>query len=424
MSLDQNMWAPLTPPPSRPRRPLIIGLSLGFVLLLAMAAAGLFFIVPLVAKRIADAAPGPIKGDPDSIVLRQEPGTGPAFKYGGTPIYDACTLVTIASLESFGLKLARDYNVGHEHLDADVPADAAIALGSGPDRISNCFYMLDSKDSLHVDVHQTPFTTPADLTVDQNRAKFGGAEIRTSAGLSLASWRDDRYKSDHVMLWNADLLVEVTIRQTDDSTGALDVAAFVPKLESLLQSGIAAGPTAPMRHVYDSPVETVKDPCAIASAAAFSAAFPSIATAPSIVDGSYPIDATIPESEQGRSNARRADLACSRTNIVPRGSLNTDSYRVLKVDLLVWDRKLPADTRNAAHCDPSTEHTRIPVAPSIGTGQACLVGSSGEWELKFQVDNVNVGVQYGDSDARAESAVRLEQLVPAAKSIDSAGLFR
>jgi hypothetical protein len=50
----------------------------------------------------------------------------------------------------------------------------------------------------------------------------------------------------------------------------------------------------------------------------------------SVVDGSYPPHALIPESEAGR----RVELACRRSNIVAEEG----PHRVLQVDLVAWDR--------------------------------------------------------------------------------------
>ncbi len=390
---------------------------MGLVALLLLAAAAIFVFVPFASTSLNN-LPEPVTGDPDAIVLRQEPGTGPALRYGDVPIYDACSLVTIAGLESLGMTLSRDYNIGHDHLDADVPPATAITPGGG-DPISNCFYMLDSDDSLHVDVYQTPFNSPEDLRARSTRATFARAQVRSAADLSLASWHDDKYESEHLLLWRPELVVEISIRSSD-STGTLDVSSFVPKLESLVQSGIAAGPTAPMRHLYNSPLDKVKDPCTVAGRDPYALAFPSHTGIPAMVKASYTLDAPLAEA----TNARNGTISCRRNNIVPQGVLNKEQYRVLEVELSVWDKQTGATTRNSTSCAPFRDKIPVPVTPSIGSGKTCLADYTTDWVFMFQVDNVNVSVRNGDTGPKPDASVRLDQLLPAAQSIAAAGLFR
>ncbi|HEX8867635.1 MAG TPA: hypothetical protein VF821_18395, partial [Lentzea sp.] len=365
------------------------------------------------------------EGDPNEMVLRQEPGSGPAIHYGTTPIYDACSLVTIDVLSRLDVTLSRDYFVSHKRLDADVPAEAAVPAGFS-DPVSACFYMFDSDDSLHVRVHQTPYSSSDELTEMQERATRQNAAVHTEAGMTSTSWQDDEYESQRLVIWRPELVVDISLR-SEDSDSTLAPASFMPRLESLVRSGLSAPPTAPARHTYLAPFDKVKDPCQIASTEAYKAAFPSAAGAPSMVDGSYPPDAPIPNSQGGSSKSREAQLSCTRKNIVPRGALNKEELRALKVDLSVWTAEKAANLSNDANCAPSykSKHADpVAVTPSIGTRKACLADYDTDWLLKFQMSNVNVTVTNGDTGPKPDVSVRRDQLVPAARLIASAGVTR
>ncbi|MFS8096128.1 hypothetical protein LFM09_03220 [Lentzea alba] len=404
---QQNPWTPAAPPRSSSTG-LIVGLAVGgaMLLLLIVAAGGIFAYSLLKSQQ--NSAP---QGDPDEIVLRQEPGSGPALRYGTTPVYDACSLVTIDGLSRLDVSLSRDYFVAHEHLDADVPVSAAITADT-PDPISNCFYMLSSEDSLHVRVHQTPFNSSDELTRMQERATRQNAAVVAEAGMSSVAWHDDEYESQHLVIWRPELVVDISLR-SEDSDGTLDPASFMPRLESLVRSGLSSPPTAPIRHTYLAPFDKVKDPCAAASVEAYRAAFPSAPGAPSMVDGSYRLDAPIPDSQRGFGKSREAQLSCTRNNIVPRGTLNPD-HRSLQVDLSVWTAEKAADRSNYVNCAPSYKSRHadpVPITPPVGTRKSCLADYDTDWLLKFQVSNVNVTVGDGDTDGKPDVSARRDQLV-------------
>ncbi|KJK47476.1 hypothetical protein UK23_20125 [Lentzea aerocolonigenes] len=303
--------------------PALIGIAV-FLALVFFSMVGLFGL-PFVLLRINDDLPGEVNGDPSSAVMFQMPGDGPALQYGGVPVHDACALVTFSGLSSMGARLSRDHAITHSHLAGDVPA---ASPSSNP--VSTCSYTLWGHEVVDVSVNQTPFNTTATLTHLADQATVLGSPVRSAAGMSVASWREE--DSEHLAIWNADLVVSISL-QVAKSTGAFEVDALMSKLEPFVLSRISAGPTAPMRHAYDAPTSNVKDPCTVASAEAYAAAFPSSDGFASIVDGSYPLFAPIPESEAGRGNSRRVQLSCKRSNITDSGP-----RRTLQVDLVVWDR--------------------------------------------------------------------------------------
>ncbi|SDL53397.1 hypothetical protein SAMN04488074_111246 [Lentzea albidocapillata subsp. violacea] len=54
-------------------------------------------------------------------------GEGPPPSYGGTPMYDACSLITITDLAQLGVPLNDGWVVAHDYLDRDVPLEAAVS---------------------------------------------------------------------------------------------------------------------------------------------------------------------------------------------------------------------------------------------------------------------------------------------------------
>ncbi|MEV6243763.1 hypothetical protein [Lentzea sp. NPDC051838] len=312
-----------------------IALFLAFGLLAVL----FVFAGPFILMRMNDDLPLDVKGDPSTPVMFQMPGTGPALQYGGVPVHDACSLVTSSGLSSFGARLSRDHAVRHSHLAGDVPAGPAV---SGP--VSTCSYTLWGREVVDVSVHQTPFNSASALGRLVDEARVLGSPARSASSMSVASWHES--DSEHLVIWNASLVVSISL-QTADSTGAFEIDTLMANLEPFVLSQISSGPTAPTRHAYDAPARHVKDPCSVASAEAYALAFPALSTSPSIVDGSYPLHALVPESEAGRGNSRRVQLSCARSNIVD----SPGERRTLQVDLVVWDRAEAA----AANHRPGSE---------------------------------------------------------------------
>ncbi|MDT7781627.1 MAG: hypothetical protein QOF58_46, partial [Pseudonocardiales bacterium] len=91
--------------------PWVIGIAvfLAMVFLAVVASFGL----PFILQRMNDDLPGNVDGDPSSPVMFQLPDTGPAIQYGGVPIHDACSLVTMSGLSSLGARFSRDHAVLH-----------------------------------------------------------------------------------------------------------------------------------------------------------------------------------------------------------------------------------------------------------------------------------------------------------------------
>lgn len=356
----------------------------------------------------------------DQVLLREVPGEGPAPKFGGTPIYDACAMITIDSLTSLGVELNHDVVVMHDYLDGDVPPEAAVSQ-AGLDSASRCSYQLSNGNRLHVEVHQTPYNSAEDLEFSIGRAERQGARIRSEDGLSIA--RMDDKDAMEIRLWRTGLLVAVVLGTKQP--GLFDEQTFATKLESVVKAALLRDPTAPMRHVYTSLFDRVKHPCEVASAEVFMKAFPSRSAA--AVRTQFHPRPSRTLMERHPDHALQGGMLCLRHNIVAEGTVNKAEYRELDLKLNVWDNPQAATDLNTYSCDPADRHPFGPpvaVSPSVGTGQTCMGDLQIDWVLNFLVDNVNVSLQGGSPVNGPTASRRRDELLPAARAIAAAGTSR
>lgn len=400
--MTDNPWAGPPTTQTSSRTGLFIGLAMGGALLLVLvAAAGVLGYSWLQTQR-----PAPLVAA--KLALTQEPGTGGPVKYGETPVYDACALVTIDALESLAVPLSAIHPVSHAHLDGDVSGDAAITPGAGGP-VSSCFYMMERTNSLGIKVHQAPFNSPAELQSKLDTAVHLKAQVRTENGFSIATWHD-QFGYDNVLISRPGLAVTIGFK-----TSPGDAAMLSSDLEHLVLDGIRSGPSAPPRYVYTAPLRTVKDPCDVASRSAFALTFPGHTGTAAMAEGSYTL--------HGAANGRNGQVSCRRNNIVPRGQLNKAEHHTLAVTLSAWDNKTAARQVNSSTCS-SGSSAPVAVTPPIGSGRTCLADNGADWALQFQLDNVNVSIEDGDTANKPDASTRLHQLRPAAEAIASAGLSR
>lgn len=139
------------------------------------------------------------------------------MQYGTTPIYDACSLLTIADLKPLGMSLAESESVIHGHLDGDVPPEAATAKGAKP--VSHCSYKLENWSTLVVNVHQSPFNSAEELTRRPAEEAGEGTTPRVDDDLSSLHWNDDKDLFPGVYIWKPGLLVDVSLRPADPKYG-------------------------------------------------------------------------------------------------------------------------------------------------------------------------------------------------------------
>lgn len=392
--------------------------SLGLILCVV----GVFLLMRPDAKGSRPAT-SPFFSD-NQVLLRQVPGAGPAPKFGGTPIYDACSVITIDGLTRLGVELNHDVTVMHDYLEGDVPPDAAVSQ-PGLDSASHCYYGLSNRNWLQVFVYQTPYNSAHDLEFSIGKAERKGAEIRTEDDLSVAEL--DLGDMVEIRLWKAGLLVVVTFQtERPGPYGPFDKATFAAKLEQIAKAAVLRGPTAPMRHVYTSLFDKVKHPCEIASTEAFMKAFPSHSAA-AVKTQFHPRAASTPMERHKTESALQGGMSCTRHNIVADGVTNDAEYRELGLSLNMWDNQQAATDLNAYQCDPADHHpfgTPVAVTPVAGTGQTCLTELVLDWVLEMQIDNVNISLQAALAKPKPPAGQRRDELMPAAQAIATAGVSR
>lgn len=358
-------------------------------------------------------APSPVQSAPTSapIFVRQLPGEGPPAKYGSTPAYDACSLLSVDGLGQLGLRLRPHSTLMHDYLDGDVPADVAVEQDVIA-AVSFCEYTLTNNGRVNLHVHQTPHLAPRHL-LDMTQRHFEDTTARQERGLKISVTKDQGWWWFY--LARPDLLIVGGVEEQD--ANAQSVAT---RLSSQVAELAARGPTAPVRHVYDAPYADVRPVCEIASAAAFTRSHPARSAA--IVHAQYYLSAVEHPILRGNGTSRQTVTSCYRTNVVPEGVHNKREHRHIDVSFSMWDKEEAATGGNAYSCDPADDHPFAPpvaVSPSIGTGNTCMSSLNNNWALTFQHRKVNVSVTTGDLEQSAAEE-RRAQLMPAAQEVAAA----
>jgi hypothetical protein len=361
--------------------------------------------------RAAPTVEAPAQLNEHTIVLKQLPGEGAAPKFGGTELYDGCSLLTVEELGQLGMRLHPRAEVEHGYLDGDVPAAPARMATT-----SSCVYYLSNQSRVSVDVYQTPRNTPGMLT-ERLVASAKDAAVRDEHGLKIAVWQDEDFQYWRFHVARSGLLVEGEIwtkavpaegfRARTDQFGEFTAEEFTNEVSSFIAGKVNEGPTAPARHVYDAPFQGTKPVCEVASAAAGTGSAV-------MITATYKAGADETSIGKPGEKAFRTATSCDRSDL--------QGHRQLKVALDLWDEPAGATFSNSALCDPANAYLTNPppirIDPSFGTGQTCLFNAfSANWDLVFQVDEVGVHMSTGWFDDPTTPEERRAQLIPVAPAV-------
>lgn len=418
---------PPPPPPRKSRAGLFIGLAFLALVLVAGSAGAVVYLkrTTTPGSSVANSTKDSAAPNPDEVLMTQVPGEGPAPKFGGTPIYDGCSLITIKDLKQIGVELNYDVTVMHDYLDGDVPPEAAASQTS-LDSATHCYYSLANRNWLQVEVHQTPYNTAKDIEFRSGKPERKGAKVRTDSGLSIAHM--DAGDQWEIYLWKADMLIVVAFQtEKPGSYGPFDKKAFAEQLEPIAKAAILKGPTAPVRHVYAAPFDKVKHPCEVASVEAFKKSYPSSASAAAVKTQFHP-KASLTSLEYHKSESSlQGGMLCTRHNIVKDGVTNDAEYRALDLKLNAWVNPQGAIDLNAYFCDPNAAHpVGVPIAvqPVVGTGQTCMTDLQINWSMDILVENVSITLVAARGRSKMTAEERRDQLLPAAQVIAAAGVSK
>ena len=236
----------------------------------------------LVTERPGFPPPGPAVGDP--VALVSEPG-GAAVTYRGTPVVQACDLVTLEDVAAVGLALLPGTATGlvqRNYLDGQGDADLPLEPRSLVADDNTCYYILgeaNARTSINVQVHQPSYV--GQQAID-NELRYRHRRIADAGGVQV--FEPVRAMDGFIARWlrYRDVYVELVIDSMPQTQALL--AAVAERLPA-----VATNPTGPPRFGYRSPTFPVEyvNGCEISTAEDFRALF-RIEPSPSVEEGLSP----------------------------------------------------------------------------------------------------------------------------------------
>lgn len=128
------------------------------------------------------------------VLLLQRPGTGPARTFGGTPVYDACTLMPLDVVQASGLRFDTSLGPGPvlktSHVTADAPDDPNSRSDGSDVGVSTCEYPGVDDELLDLTVYQSPFDAPGSSAQAEKSLRQEGGREGQVAGFRTLSTRD------------------------------------------------------------------------------------------------------------------------------------------------------------------------------------------------------------------------------------------
>lgn len=272
-SPDPGGW----PPPRRRKHPRLV-----WVIAAAVVAIAAAVTVPTVfgahtpltrpaptGARSSSAAPSADQPDP-SIFLTTDPGTSGSapLRWGGTPMYDACTLLPMSAVIRQGIHLDPAYAAFVDRPDPNNSGGpGATQPNVAGDSASDCFWPgVNLKSTVSLTMYQKPFNSDQDI----QQAIYDGQNgtQRTDHGFDIYTTNDttetDRW---NVVVTNQQLAAQLDLQLPPGSfTGT--VQSVVAALTNTIVTGLAQPPGPAVRIAYRGRYAGV-DPCSAFTAQDF-----------------------------------------------------------------------------------------------------------------------------------------------------------
>lgn len=134
------------------------------------------------------------------VLLLQRPGAGSAKTFGGTPVYDACTVLPLEAVQASGLRFDTSLAPGPvmktSHVTTDAPDDPNSRSDGSGVGVSTCEYPGVDDELLDLTIYQTPFDAPgsrdqAEKSLRQEGGREGqvaGFRTLSTTGTTLHTW--------------------------------------------------------------------------------------------------------------------------------------------------------------------------------------------------------------------------------------------
>ncbi|GHG32059.1 MULTISPECIES: hypothetical protein [Amycolatopsis] len=201
--------------------------------------------------------------EPPGMVLRQQPGIGPAKTFGGTPIFDACTVLPFDVVRASGIDLDTSEGPGPfmktAHMTAD-GQDDRNSRGSVADAgISRCEYPGSHGEALTFTIYQTPFDSPNSREEHEKSLRQGGREGQAAGFRTLSATTTELHTwTTGIFADNFYAILHLNARDPAQPEN--------PRLVRLVENAaerLHAAPTGPATYSYDGEFAHVPPPCEV-----------------------------------------------------------------------------------------------------------------------------------------------------------------
>lgn len=320
---------------------------------------------------------------PAGIVLRQQPGSGPPRQFGGTPAYDACTVLPLDVVAKAGFPFDLD------HFSPDVVKSSRLVANAGNDPhqvdefsdtgITSCQYPGQHDLLVTFTIHQTPFDGPRGQSQREEAMRANGGKDGTAAGFrTLTETADSPLHTEATMIY-ADgfyaTLDLVTASKTPSTLGTTLVQQAAQRLH--------APPTAPATYAYEGDFAHVRPPCEIFTADDFRTALGFGTDGRAVEEYSPTVTHTTPDAaSDDHQESTEVRTTCKQENQAA-ANMGVGDTPAQGVTLEFTNYMTPqmAARANDYDCNANKPYERMgppkPVPFSVGDGLSCLVNMGG-----------------------------------------------
>jgi len=371
---------------------------------------------------------------PSEFFLQQAPGVGKAFTYGGTPIFDACEVISLVDITEVGAvpkdkKILETADIENTHLLADgqigPDEDADKGASAG---VSGCSMHFGDLNMISVQIYQPPFNGDS-----KDRERFErmltpeGASIRVGDGAPIVNnqvvgdtmvngMRAVTLREVGTNNWFVGLLApgfyaNVKFSFSKPEQLAVPSEQILQGLIDLATKHLSQEPTGPTTYYFPQPYSGVKSPCSLFSGNDFVAAYgePDVGR---VVENYGLAETNFVSGSTGGEMSPHVLTSCKRENpSAARIGASEKPVHSIEARFENFRETQAASSRNNWDCGDQPgeprDYTPERVSPKIGDALTCLVPYSKTRGLTFVVGKVKVELLTRESYATSSDSLRV-----------------
>jgi hypothetical protein len=324
---------------------------------------------------------------PSSMLLRQQPGSGPPRRFGGVSAYDACSVLPLDVVAKsgfvFDLSLGERNTVKSAHLSENADDDPNGRGETSDNGMSECQYPGLHDLLLTFRIHQAPFDSPETQDAHERSLRHEGAVDGEVAGFrTLHVAHSEPIRSEATMIFGPGFYATVDLLLgTAPPPG--DIGA---ELVRQAAERLHAAPAGPSTYSYEGDFAHVRPPCEIFTSADFRQAL-GFGTDGRPVEG-YGLARSHTVPDPGSGTAGQVETfevltSCKQENQAAANSgVGSTPAQGITLEFTNYLTEEMATQANAYDCaldkgyrHPFGEPKKVPF--SVGDGLSCLINMGG-----------------------------------------------